>query len=163
MKIKITILLAFLCSGSISSQEVGNQNRIYLELLGKGLFYSINYEREVIHTEMNINVNVSAGLSVFPGFTSLEKSIDLFLPFEVNGAYSFGNHHAVFGYGTTFWKYKINHIEIDNTNLSQQPIEPTLVVIKEWFAHFCIEYRYMKPDGGIMAKAGFMYLYSIQK
>ena len=57
------------------------------------------------------------------------------------------------------WKYKINHIEIDNTNLSQQPIEPSLVVIKEWFAHLCLEYRYMKPEGGLMLKAGYTPLF----
>ena len=159
MKSILTILLALLCSQPVSSQEVDNQNRIYLEFLGKGLFYSVNYEREIIHTEMNINVNISTGISLFPGLTSLEKSIDLFLPFEVNGSYSFGNHHAVIGYGTTFWKYKVNHIEIDNTNLSQQPVEPTLVVIKEWFAHLCFEYRYMKPEGGIMLKAGYTPLF----
>jgi len=152
-------IAASLISINTLSQEINNKNRVYLEFLGKGLFYSMNYEREIIHTDININMNISAGISVFPGLTSLESSVDLFLPFEINGSYSFGNHHAAIGYGTTFWKYKINYIEIDNTNLSQQPVEPSLVVIREWFAHLCLEYRYMKPEGGLMLKAGYTPLF----
>ena len=159
MKKIFTIIIISLISLNIFSQELTNKNRIYLEFLGKGLFYSLNYEREVFHTDINISMNASAGFALLPGFTSLENSIDLFLPFEINGVYSFGNHHAAIGYGTTFWKYKINDIEIDNTNLSQQPVEPTLVVIREWFAHLCLEYRYMKPEGRFMLKAGYTPLF----
>ncbi len=140
---------------SKSKNDDNNQNRIYFELLGKGMFYSFNYEREIIKLNDNIGFNLSAGFSLVPGLTSLENSIDLFLPFEVNCIYSFGNHHAVLGYGTTYWSYKVNDIEIDNSNLSLQPAEPSLVPIHEWFAHMTFEYRFMKPEGGIMVKIGY--------
>ena len=57
-------------------------------------------------------------------------------------------------YGST----KVLDIKIDNSNIGLAP-EPTLKEMKEWFAHIVLEYRYEKPEGGLMAKAGISPLF----
>ena len=101
MKKYILSISIFLISLISFSQEELSKNNIYVEFLGKGLFYSVNYERKVIQLNDLIGVNLSAGLGVFPGLTSIEKSTDLFIPIEMNFSFSKNNHHGVLGYGTT--------------------------------------------------------------
>lgn len=168
---RILFTLVFLTTSIfISSQEeksshassekgyVSSKNSVYFELLGKGLLYSFNYEREIYRIDEKLAFNGSVGFSILPGFTDIEKTKDRVLPLEINAKYSFGKHHVVLGYGTTLWKYKINEIKIDNSNIGLAP-EPTLKEMKEWFAHLVLEYRYQKPEGGLMAKAGISPLF----
>ena len=162
MKLYLILITACLSNLISFTQEDHSKNNIYVEFLGKGFFYSINYEREVFQINDLIGCNLSAGLGIFPGLTSIEKSTDLFIPFEMNFSISKNNHHGILGYGTTYWRYKVNYIDIDNSNLSQQPIQPTLVNVNEWFAHFLIEYRYHKPIGGFLFKAGYCPLFFAQ-
>jgi len=138
---------------------VFSKNTAYFELLGKGLLYSFNYEREIYRIDEKLAFNGSVGFSILPGFTDIEKTKDRVYPLEINAKYSFGSHHVVLGYGTTLWKYKVLDIKIDNSNIGGPPAEPTLKEMKEWFAHLVLEYRYQKPEGGIMAKAGISPLY----
>ena len=149
----------FIFSANGFSQNDLAKNSIYLEFLGKGLFYSLNYERNIFQINELIGINLSSGIGVFPGLTSIGKSTDLFIPFEGNVSFSKNHHHAVIGYGTTYWRYKINHIEIDNSNLSQQPVPPSLIATTEWFAHMVFEYRYKKPEGGFLFKIGYTPLF----
>ena len=144
----------------ISSQENrSSKNTAYLELLGKGMFYSFNYEREIYRIDEKLAFNGSVGFSIIPGFTDIEDSQDRLFPFEINAKYSFDKHHVVLGYGTTLWRYKINEIKIDNSNIGSAPAEPKLKEMKEWFAHIVLEYRYQKPEGGFMAKGGISPLF----
>lgn len=168
---RILFTLVFLTTSIfISSQEersshassekdyVSSKNSVYFELLGKGLLYSFNYEREIYRIDEKLAFNGSVGFSILPGFTDIEKSKDRVLPLEINAKYSFGKHHVVLGYGTTLWKYKVLDVKIDNSNIGLAP-EPTLKEMKEWFAHLVLEYRYQKPEGGLMAKAGISPLF----
>lgn len=170
---------------SDSSAKV-SKNRVYLELLGKGFYYSMNFEREFFTIKENLTLNGSIGFGLFDSFTTsafdpltgeelskkeqkdllVERSSrkrmpgkDRFVPMELNFNYSFGNHHAIVGYGTTFWSYEVIDIEIDNSNIDQQPIPATLKKTKEWFAHLTLDYRYQKPNGGFIFKAGFTPLF----
>ena len=154
----LTLSICFFCMKSFS-QETYSKNNIYIELLGKGFYYSINYERKLFRLNEIISTNASIGISVFPGLTSIEKSTDILLPVENNFCFSKQNHHAVVGYGTTFWSYKVNYIDIDNTNLSQQPLPPSLIRVNEWFAHLLLEYRFQKPSGGFLFKVGYCPLF----
>lgn len=146
-------------SKETNSASDNSKNNVYIEALGKGFYYSVNYEREVYRIDEKIAFNGSIGFSLYNGETDIEKSKDFLLPLEVNVKYSFGSHHAVFGYGTTLWKYKVIDIAIDNTNVGQAPATPTLKPMKEWFAHFVLEYRYQKPEGGFLVKAGLSPLF----
>ena len=116
-------------------------------------------KEKFIEIDEKLAFNGSVGFSILPGFTDIEKSKDRVFPFEINAKYSFGQHHVVLGYGTTLWKYKVLDIKIDNSNIGSAPAEPTLKEMKEWFAHIVLEYRYQKPEGGFMAKAGISPLY----
>ncbi len=158
---RFSILLVTIVLGisSFAQDNIPAKNSVYFELLGKGMFYSFNYERELFRANDQLSFNGSIGFCIMNGFTSIEKSKDFLMPFEINAKYSFDKHHVVLGYGTTYYKYKINHIEISNSNLNQQPVAPELITIKEWFAHLTMEYRYQKPDGKLMLKAGFTPLF----
>lgn len=143
-----------------SSTSENAKNVAYAELLGKGFYYSFNFERELYRIDENIAFNASVGFGLYNGQTDIEKSKDLFIPLELNAKYSFGgSHHAVLGYGTTYWKYKVIDIKIDNSNVGDAPATPTLKPMKEWFAHLTLEYRYQKPEGKFMLKAGMTPLF----
>jgi len=82
----ILFTLVFLTTSVvISSQEKENsKNTAYFELLGKGLLYSFNYEREIYRIDEKLAFNGSFGFSILPGFTDIEKSKDRVLPLEIN-------------------------------------------------------------------------------
>ena len=141
-------------STGAESQSDNSKNAAYVELLGKGGIYSINFEREVYRINEEIAFNASIGFSLMNGYTDVEKSKDFLLPLEINVKYSFDKHHVVLGYGTTLWKYKVIDVKIDNSNIGDSPAAPTLKPMKEWFAHLTLEYRYQKPEGGLLIKAG---------
>lgn len=162
------------------------KNTFYAEILGKGYIWSINYERSLFNITDDLKLNASIGYSLFDSFTksafdpiagdSLTKKeqkdllkertsrkrmpgFDRFIPLELNLRYSFGSHHAIFGFGTTYMSYEIIDIEIDNLNVADAPAPATLVKKEEWFGHLTFEYKYQKPEGGLMLKAGFTPLY----
>ena len=160
---RILFTLVFLSSfGMITAQEIeeeksstnNSKNTAYFELLGKGGIYSFNYEREVYRINEQLAFNASLGFSIMNGFTDIEKSKDRLFPLEINAKYSFGKHHVLLGFGSTLWKYKVLDIKIDNSNVGGDPASPTLVNRKEWYAHLTLDYRYQKPEGGLMLKAG---------
>ncbi|MFT5599792.1 MAG: hypothetical protein ACI9N1_000018 [Flavobacteriales bacterium] len=141
---------------NINSQTIDAKNTTYFELAGKGLYYSFNYERNIIELNDKLSLQASIGFSLFPGMTDIKKSTDFTMPLELNFRYALdNNHNIVAGYGTTLYKYKLNDIDISNANLSQEPLLPQLKDVKEWFSHIVIEYRFQKPEGGLMYKAGF--------
>jgi len=155
------------------SAEKQAKNAFYLEFLGKGFYYSLNYERNLFTFKEKISLQASIGFSSMNGYTASEdnelpKTKDLLIPFEFNVMYNItGAHNAVIGYGTTMWRYNLVTINLDddtnvyddNGNNSGVPAKPELKKVKEWFAHFVIEYRYQKPGGGLMLKAGYTPLF----
>ena len=158
LKILVSCLM-LLASYSATSQTIESKNAVYVEFLGKGFYYSINYERNLFELSDKLSLQGSVGFGLFPGFTDIEKSTDFTMPLELNFRYSMGNHNIVAGYGTTYWKYSLYDIPITSENWAQQPIEPVLKKTTEWFAHMVMEYRYQKPEGGLMFKAGWSPLF----
>ena len=67
MKLYLILITACLSNLISFTQEDHSKNNIYVEFLGKGFFYSINYEREVFQINDLIGCNLSAGLGIFPG------------------------------------------------------------------------------------------------
>jgi hypothetical protein len=158
LKILVSCFLLF-ATYSGTSQTIESKNTVYAEFLGKGFYYSINYERNLFQLSDKLSAQASAGFGLFPGFTDIEKSTDFTLPLELNLRYSMGTHNIVAGYGTTYWRYSLYDIPIESSNWDQQPIAPELKKTKEWFAHIVLEYRYQKVDGGLMFKAGWSPLF----
>lgn len=160
------IFIAILGFHSSHAQTITAKNTVYAEFLGKGFYYSLNYERNIFELNEKISFQGSIGFCLAPGgYTEKYKSLidgnamDLTIPLELNIRYNLGNHNIVAGYGTTYWRYYLPEIEINNSNWDQQPVEPTMKKVKEWFAHAVVEYRWQKPEGGIMAKIGWSPLF----
>ncbi len=160
------IFLGIIGFHSAHSQTVTAKNTVYAELLGKGFYYSLNYERNIFEINDKISFQGSIGFCLISGsYTDTYKAeidgmtMDFTMPLELNVRYSLGNHNIVAGYGTTFWRYYLPDIPINNANWEQQPVSPTMKSVKEWFAHAVLEYRWQKPEGGIMAKAGWSPLF----
>jgi len=141
-------------------EQVYAKNNVYLELAGKGLFYSVNYERSIFNLGKKTSVRASIGFSLFPGLTQVKKSTDFLMPLSISiQQHLKKNHFISFGTGSTYWKYQINDIEINEANLPTQPLVARLKTITEWFGHINLEYRYQKPKGGLMYKAGITPLF----
>lgn len=155
----VLIFIAILGFHNAHSQTITAKNTVYAELLGKGFYYSINYERNIFELNEKLSLQGSVGFCLVSGKTDYEKTMDFTLPLELNFRYNLGNHNIVAGYGTTYWKYFLPEIEINSSNWEQQPVEPTLKKVTEWFAHAVLEYRYQKPEGGLMFKAGWSPLF----
>ena len=88
-KVLSILFIIILFSNAANSQGNGNEdliesvlskkNNVQLEFLGKGLYYSINYERELFELS-SFSVQYSAGFCVLPSNTSLEPTNELILP-----------------------------------------------------------------------------------
>lgn len=165
--LNFTIVLILFCnvySGQTTSD--GNNETIYkipknniqIEFFGKGLYYSLNYERELINLE-SITFNIGCGGSIFPGLTSVSPSNEILFPIYANIGYHINTHSIFLGYGTTFWRYYTNYLPIDQGNINQQPISPTLEKQWEWFSHISLEYRYHPPQKKYFFKAGYVPLF----
>lgn len=117
----------------------GNKNSVQFELGGHGLFYSFNYERVVLNGH-RFKTTVQAGASYYPPQTDV---IPVWIPLMANELFSFGNHHIEAGLGYVFtWEY----IEKE----FREAYSP-------WGGFFAgrIGYRYQKPSGRLVLRAGF--------
>lgn len=131
------------------------KNALYLELAGKGFYYSINYERNLFNIGEKTSVKASIGFSIFPGLTQVRNSNDFLMPLSVSiQQHLTGNHHLSLSTGSTYYNYQINDIVITNANLNTQPLTARLKTIQEWFGHVSLDYRYNKPEGGLLLKGG---------
>lgn len=143
-----------------TTKQVYAKNNVHLELAGKGLFYSINYERSLFNLGEKTSVRASIGFCLFPGLTKVRKSNDFLMPLSVSIQHHLKKNHFIsVGTGTTYYNYLINDIPITNVNLYQQPLVAQLKPITEWFGHINLEYRFQKPKGGLMYKAGITPLF----
>jgi hypothetical protein len=145
---KCVFLLIFgVMALSVFSQIIPNPssrfdrlNSVQVELFGHGLFYSINYERILLNGP-RFKTAIQAGLAYYPPKTSIK---DLWLPVVVNQLYSFHKHHIELGFGYIF----INEAYRDLDNEIKS---------RHWtgFLTGRIGYRYQKPQGRFLLRAGF--------
>jgi hypothetical protein len=134
-KIGITFLLAGL-SLLTQAQELAKpihkgfdkKNSVQFELFGHGLFYSVNYERVLINRH-KFKTTAQAGISFYPVDIRM-----LWIPLSVNQLISFNQHHLELGIGQVL-------------TLDSDEWEP--------FGSFRIGYRYQKPEGRFLFRAGF--------
>lgn len=115
------------------------RNTIYLEGLGSGGFYSVNYERLLLSGEKQ-----AYGFRI--GTSSFGKSFGtITLIGELFTLIGRGSHHGDFGIGLT----AANQKEFVFGNSNPVSRNTTLYAIPR------ISYRYQKPTGGLMVRAGF--------
>ncbi|QIP11909.1 hypothetical protein G8759_04310 [Spirosoma aureum] len=114
-----------------------SRNTIYLEGLGSGGFYSINYERLLLLKEKQA-YGFRVGTSYFghsPG--------NLILIGELFTLVGKGNHHGDFGIGLT---------GVTRNNIESAPFglrKNLLLAVPR------LSYRYQKPTGGLLLRAGY--------
>ncbi|MCT4581608.1 MAG: hypothetical protein N4A35_09340 [Flavobacteriales bacterium] len=136
------------------------KNAYYLELAGKGFYYSVNYERSLFSLSEKTSIKASVGFSAFPGLTHVRKSYDFSMPIAiVLQQHLKNNHHLSLSTGSTYFNYLINDIEITNDNLNIQPVGVRLKPINEWFGHISLDYRYNNPSSGLLLKGGITPLF----
>jgi hypothetical protein len=142
----ICIVTSFLCSTLLFGQEkiqstkFENKNSVQLDLGGHGMLYSLNYER-VIFNRDRFKTAAQVGFSYYPPSANF---IDLWLPVSINEIISFGKHHLEVGIGIVPTRSSLRNIPY---------------VSDEWvwstFLSARIGYRYQKPDGKFLFRAGF--------
>ena len=123
---KILILFTvFLCTKTQSQS-------IYLELLGKGVVNSINYEHHLSKRISGFNAQLGIGFA---------PSSLVTIPASINYVFGKRNHHLELGAGLT---YINGYLWVDDDRLGP-----------EVGVHLNLLYRYQKPEGRYFYKAGF--------
>jgi hypothetical protein len=121
-----------------------NKNSIQMELFGHGLFYSLNYERIIFNGE-SLKTSGQVGLAYYPPKTDVR---DVWIPVIINELFSYEKHHLEFGVGYVFINEGIRTLE-------------NKVISREWNGIITgrVGYRYQKPTGRFIFRAGFTPLY----
>ena len=131
---------------SVKAQEIGpklKRNTIFIELLGNGGFYSLNYDRILISKE-KWKLAGRAGVSYFNFFDDFNTQYYA-IPLEVSYLVGKGNHYLETGLGITpFYKFGEG---IEEFNHEQKTLFITSTAR--------IGYRYQRKDGGFFFKAGW--------
>ncbi|SMG09942.1 hypothetical protein SAMN05661096_00271 [Marivirga sericea] len=145
MKNLIPLLLVIILSSLYSAQaqyskKFDYQNNFQLELGGHGLIYSINYERILINSEL-LKTTGQIGIAYYPPFIGFR---DVWIPIGINEILSINNHHIEAGVGMVI----IREASRDSGNTA-------IDWFWDGFLSARIGYRYQKPDGRFLFRAGF--------
>ncbi len=140
MKINCLLFLALLLSYSTQAQDAHpsfpKRNAIYVEAMGKGPYYSINYDRI-------IRVGPKWSCSLRVGFSMVADGISV--PLGINAFTTPGNHHLELGLGLT------PYVDHYRTFLAKEDLSDKYLYIVP-----SVGYRYQKPGGGLFFTAGLM-------
>jgi hypothetical protein len=123
-----------------NSNSFDNINIIQIELLGHGLYYSLDYER-IIFNRDRFKSSAQIGCSYFqPG----ERTREFRIPLILNGIISFNMHHIELGVG-----YVITHrtVLMENNQIDSK--------LWDRLTAGRIGYRYQKPSGHLAVRIGF--------
>lgn len=118
------------------------KNSVYLDIMGTGGWYSLNYER-ILFTKDKLDLGISSGASV-THFKDFDRHFnpDLSIPLSLNAFYG-KNHHLEVGIGTTF----ASVVRADEDYDAQRYLNINLTMT--------LGYRYQKPGGGFLFRAAY--------
>lgn len=168
------IVLIFICSLFISfnlraqiyfRNLLYNPHSAYLEVLGNGRFYSLNYEYLV--RDFGIKQGIRVGAGAFPNFFDAKKPWCMTGIIEYNGFWLSRNHHIEWGAGIS---YRYDTYTKDITEKTFQIVPPsdtipltlshTLTGITSGLIlNGRLGYRYQDPDGGLVIRVGWVPLF----
>lgn len=146
MKIHL-ILTTLICFSILSAQEKNiepakfvNNKSVQLDIGGHGMFYSLNYER-IIFNGKRFKTAAQVGIAYYPRSWGY---LELWTPIGINEIFSLGNHHIEAGIGIVPTRTPSPEMEIYD-------------LYSPWstFLSARLEYRYQKPDGKFLLRAGF--------
>lgn len=164
---KLFVLCCFLVCLSVESKaqryffsnHVFNRKAVYLEGLGTGGFYSINYE--YLFHDYGLKQGFRGGPSFFINFLDANKP-KVFTGNLEYVAFGFGGvHHLEFGVGMQYcfqtYKTEVPYYSADTVLIGYHTYKynssgPSLVPR--------IGYRYQDPDGGFVIRVGYTPLFS---
>lgn len=133
------VILLFLGFISLNAQEQYAKNAVYIELGGNGGLYSLNYERAFSpHVLVRIGFASWSVSEMFGG----EKSITT-IPVMINSLFGSGSHKIEGGIGVMLGSEQ-------NTGNDAMPKSKESILALTGTAG----YRYQKPSGGILFRAG---------
>lgn len=119
------------------------KNSAQLELLGHGLLYSFNYERNLLNYN-HFKTSFQAGVSFYPAPIDIRSR--LWVPISFNQLFSLKQHHLELGLGFVLTQFQ-NYSDGDGRLFYKDSFDP-LMSAK-------IGYRYQKPDGRMHYKVLF--------
>jgi len=145
MKKHVSVIILLFLAITVNSQDKDRnpferKNSIQLDFGGPGLFYSFNFE-SILLNKRQFKTASQVGLSYYPPMTGIR---DVWIPIGLNELMSFNKHHVEMGIGYIVIREAIRDPE-NNPD--------------EWFwsglMSARIGYRYQKPDGRLILRAGF--------
>ena len=144
-------LIAFLLLGShltCQAQDVRSaKNGLYLELLGNGGLYSVNYEHFLSdHMTGRVGFSVATLTSETSGGTTEREGTLFTAPIMLNYLSGKGSNHLEIGGGMTIFSFSRSTPQNDILDFASG----TAVLFTG-----TIGYRYQPPDGGFLFRIGF--------
>ena len=139
-------LTAFSQTDSSRPPKFAHRNSVQFELFGHGLIYSANYERILIN-KPRFKTAVQAGVSYFLPTVGFRP---VWIPVGINELVSFGKHHLEIGVGQVITP-EMGHDLQGNEKLQW-----------DFLLSGRLGYRYQKPDGRLIVRAGFTPFYEYQ-
>ena len=137
----IALSVQFCTAQSTFSTDVA-KNSIYGELAGTAGIWSLNYDRIIIHVD-NVKIGARVGFGLMTeGYEG--STVDVFIPFTINGMYAIKNHHVEAGIGFNFASFDIRDVsDVYNPGWTRKT---------EFLGSWHLGYRFQKPDGGLFLK-----------
>ncbi len=142
-KIALILTLVFLFPAAWSSELPAAVNSVYVQILGKAGYGSINYERQLL-LRGNTRFGLHGGLGTYNVYDFTGSfNPDLIIPVSVNALY--GSPHSIeIGAGQT-----ISSI-VQANPAGWQPER-----VNRLSAVFVFGYRFQRPEGGFIFRIGY--------
>ena len=150
------IIIAFYLNVIAQDSNIIASNSVYIELLGNGVPYSLNFDRIVVQNP-KLKIAARIGISYMPTFIFSNRIITI--PLELTTLVGEGKHFFEFGPGFTFMHQKYD--ENDPTVITSVT-DPTDYVNIYLQPSLRFGYRYQKPDGGFLFRLGLLGITSIE-
>jgi len=149
MKYLVTSFFFFVCS-IVYSQETSSfeasPNSVYVELIGNGIMYSVNYDR-VIKTRDRMKFSARIGFS-YVDIGLFDEIEGVVVPIELLGWIG-DKGHFEFGAGLSS-----QFVTLEDDSLLGGPSER--YDSQAYYLTGRLGYRLQKPDGGFLFRAGFV-------
>ena len=138
----ISILVLAIKANSLQAQvlfEGGARNTVYAELAGTAGLWSVNYDRVIMYAgKFKVGARLGFGFMT-EGYEG--STVDTYIPFTVNGLYSFSNHHIEAGIGFNVASYDVR----DVTDV----VNPGWTRKTELWGSWHFGYRFQQGNGGM--------------
>ncbi len=143
-------LTGCLCAQKKDNPRLFRKNTLFVEILGNGATFTLNYDRLLIHSK-GYKVAGRIGYSILPQILEIAS-----IPMEMSLLISNdSNHHLEIGSGLSYIKGLETEYVIDDFVGSREYVSESLYI------PFRIGYRYQRQKGRLFLKAGIVPMISV--